>query len=127
MARVALVVDDSMLIRHTVCRFLEVRGFAVESATNGQDAIEILQTLLPDIIITDLVMPKMDGREFISHLKSHPNTKNIPIVVLAGRKTASDTEPEEKRGDFTIYKDIAIEEQMDKALKAALGDSEAIK
>jgi len=36
-----------MLIRHTVCRFLEVRGFAVESATNGQDALEILQTHFP--------------------------------------------------------------------------------
>ena len=124
MARVALVVDDSMLIRHTVCRFLEVRGFAVESATNGQDALEILQTLLPDVIITDLIMPKMDGRELISHLKKNPATQNIPIVVLAGRKTASDTEPEEKRGDFTIFKDIAIEEQMEKALKAALGESE---
>jgi len=124
MARVALVVDDSMLIRHTVCRFLEVRGFAVESATNGQDALEILQTLLPDVIITDLIMPKMHGRELISHLKKNPATQNIPIVVLAGRKTASDTEPEEKRGDFTIFKDIAIEEQMEKALKAALGESE---
>jgi len=127
MARVALVVDDSMLIRHTVCRFLEVRGFAVESATNGQDALEILQTMLPDVIITDLIMPKMDGRELISHLKNNPATQKIPIVVLAGRKTASDVEPEEKRGDFTIYKDIAIEEQMEKALKAALGDSGAAK
>jgi CheY-like chemotaxis protein len=125
MARVALVVDDSMLIRHTVCRFLEVRGFAVESATNGLDALEILQTLLPDVIITDLIMPKMDGRALISYLKNNPATQKIPIVVLAGRKTASDTEPEEKRGDFIIYKDIAIEEQMDKALKAALGESEA--
>jgi len=56
--------------------------------------------------------------ELISHLKKNPATQNIPIVVLAGRKTASDTEPEEKRGDFTIFKDIAIEEQMEKALKA---------
>ena len=117
MARVALVVDDSMLIRHTVCRFLEERGFAVESATNGLDALEILHTVLPDVIITDLVMPKMDGRELITRLKAHPETAKIPIVVLVGRKTASDDQPEEERADFTIYKDISILEQMMKCLK----------
>ena len=123
MARVALVVDDSMLIRHTVCRFLEERGFAVESATNGIDALEILHTVLPDVIITDLVMPKMDGREFITRLKAHPETANIPIVLLVGRKTANDDQPEEQRADFTIYKDISILEQMMKGLKATIGET----
>ena len=53
-SKTALVVDDSMLIRHAVCRFLEERGFAVESATNGVEALEVLTTFFPDIIITDL-------------------------------------------------------------------------
>jgi len=123
MSRVALVVDDSMLIRHTVCRFLEERGFAVESATNGAEALEMLQTVLPDVIITDLSMPKMDGRELITRLKASEPTSKLPIVVLAGRKTASDDEPDETRADYTIFKDIAIEEQMEKALKATVGDS----
>ncbi len=51
MARKALVVDDSMLIRHTVCRFLENRGFEVQSASNGLEALEVLASHLPDIII----------------------------------------------------------------------------
>ena len=85
MSRVALVVDDSMLIRHSVCRFLEERGFIVEAATNGQEAIEILGTVLPDIVITDLQMPKMTGSELITRLKEKPLTANIPVVVLAGR------------------------------------------
>src|SRR2546421_1017793 len=86
MPRVALVVDDSMLIRHTVCRFLEERGFAVESATNGKEALEILNTVLPHLIITDMQMPKMDGTELITSLKSAPVTANIPIVILQGKK-----------------------------------------
>src|ERR1700693_313660 len=53
MPRVALVVDDSMLIRHTVCRFLEERGYTVESATNGEEALPIVKRIHPDIIITD--------------------------------------------------------------------------
>src|SRR5437867_11661453 len=85
MPRVALVVDDSMLIRHSVCRFLEERGFAVESATNGFEALAILKTVLPDLIITDMQMPQMDGQELITNLKNAPHTKDIPIVVLAGK------------------------------------------
>jgi len=120
MSRVALVVDDSMLIRHSVCRFLEERGFIVESAMNGMDALEILKTVLPDIVITDLQMPKMDGRELIAKLKGSPAMAEIPIVVLSGRSTAG--EVPEPRADFTIYKDIAIEAQLGKAIASLLGD-----
>jgi CheY-like chemotaxis protein len=120
MAKMALVVDDSMLIRHSVCRFLEERGFAVESATNGVEALEILKTVLPDIIITDLVMPKMDGHELINQLKAKPATAEIPIVVIAGRRTQPGSP--EPNANFVIYKDIEIESQLAKALQAALGE-----
>ena len=119
MSLVALVVDDSMLIRHTVCRFLEERGFAVESATNGQEALELLKRISPDLVITDMQMPKMDGSELITALKSQACTKNIPIVIVAGRQ--SGFENTEKRADFAIFKDIDIEAQLAKALEALLG------
>jgi CheY-like chemotaxis protein len=119
MSLVALVVDDSMLIRHTVCRFLEERGFAVESATNGQEALELLKRISPDLVVTDMQMPKMDGSELITALKSHASTKNIPIVIVAGRQ--SGFENTEKRADFAIFKDIDIEAQLAKALEALLG------
>ena len=73
---VALVVDDSMLIRHTVCRFLEERGHSVESATNGEEALAIVKRIRPDIIITDMQMPKMSGTELITALKIQPETAN---------------------------------------------------
>ncbi|MBZ5705758.1 MAG: response regulator [Acidobacteriia bacterium] len=119
MSLVALVVDDSMLIRHTVCRFLEERGFVVESASNGQDALETLKRVRPDLIITDMQMPKMGGSEFITALKGKPDTANIPIVIVAGRQSGFDKG--EKRADFAIFKDIDIEDQLAKALEAVLG------
>ena len=70
MSMVALVVDDSMLIRYTVCRFLEERGFAVESATNGLEALQVLARVMPGLIVTDMQMPKMSGTELITSLKS---------------------------------------------------------
>jgi len=119
MSVVALVVDDSMLIRHTVCRFLEERGFTVESATNGQEAVEALKRVHPDLIITDMQMPKMSGSELITAVKAEPRTANIPIVIVAGKQ--SGFEQTEKRANFTIFKDIDIEEQLAKVLQSVLG------
>jgi CheY-like chemotaxis protein len=116
---VALVVDDSMLIRHTVCRFLEERGFRVESAANGQEAVEVLKRIRPDIIITDMQMPKMSGGELITALKNQPTTANIPIVIVAGRQ--SGFEKKETRANFAIFKDIDIETQLAKAIHTVLG------
>ncbi len=118
MSNVALVVDDSMLIRYTVCRFLEERGFAVESATNGVEALQVLSRVHPDLIITDVKMPRMSGTELISALKSKPETAKIPIIIVAGR---SGFDTSEKRADFAIYKDIDIESQLEKGLEKVLG------
>ena len=113
---VALVVDDSMVIRHTVCRFLQERGFAVETASNGMEALEVLDRVLPGLVITDMQMPAMSGSELISALKDKPHTASIPIVILTGRSSGFDQT--ESRAEFTIFKDIDIQEQLEKALAA---------
>ncbi len=111
----ALVVDDSMLIRHTVCRFLEARGFEVESATNGAEALEMLDRIQPDIIVTDLQMPKMNGQELLTALKSRPDTEGIPVIVLAGRQG---TEPLGIESKYVIHKDIDIVSQLSRTVEA---------
>ena len=118
---VALVVDDSMLMRYTVCRFLEERGYIVESATNGEEALEVLSHIRPALIVTDMQMPKMSGSELITALKSKPETAEIPIIIVAGR--ASGFEETEKRANFAIYKDVDIDAQLGKALDAVMGEN----
>ncbi len=113
---VALVVDDSMLIRYTVCRFLERHGFTVESATNGLEALEVLKRVVPDLVVTDMQMPKMSGSELITALKSRPDTAVIPIIIVAGR--ASGFDETETRANFAIYKDIDIDGQLENALRS---------
>jgi CheY-like chemotaxis protein len=119
MPLMALVVDDSMLIRYTVCRFLEQRGFAVEAASNGAEALEVLACVQPALIVTDMVMPKMSGAELITVLKSKPETAGVPIIIVAYK--AGGFDQTEKRADFAIYKDIDIEAQLAKALDALAG------
>ena len=122
MSAVALVVDDSMLIRYTVCRFLEERGYTVEAAANGVEALQILERVHPDLIVTDMQMPKMSGSELITALKKNPETAKIPIIIVAGR--ASGFNENEKRANFAIYKDIDIQGQLEKALEAVTGKSQ---
>lgn len=119
MPKVALVVDDSMLMRFTVCRFLEERGLTVECATNGAEAIETLSRVHPDLIITDMRMPTMSGSELISALKSKPETSKVPILIVASRVNGLDER--ETRADFVIYKDVEIETQLEKALTTVIG------
>jgi len=119
MRTVALVVDDSMLMRYTVSRFLEERGFTVESATNGLEAVEMLNRMQPDLIVTDMQMPKMSGNELISAVKARPETAAVPIIIVAARTSVF--HESEKRADFVIYKDIDIEAQLAKALATVLG------
>jgi CheY-like chemotaxis protein len=119
MPTVALVVDDSMLSRHTVSRFLEERWFAVETASNGMEALEILKRVKPALVITDMQMPAMGGSEFISALKNKPETASIPILILTGVSSGFDCK--ENRAEFTIFKDIDVQEQLEKALDAVGG------
>jgi CheY-like chemotaxis protein len=119
----ALVVDDSMLIRHTVCRFLEERGFTVKWASNGEEALATLQSVKADLIITDMQMPKMGGMELIAALKSKSSTASIPIVVVASRQGSF--KDARKCADFAIYKDIDINNQLAKALEKTMGRSRA--
>jgi len=114
MAKTALVVDDSMLMRYSISRFLEDRGFTVECAVNGSEALDAIARLTPDLIVTDMQMPKVSGSELITALKSGEKTAKVPIVVVAGK--ASGACEAEKRADFTIYKDIDIDAQLGKAL-----------
>lgn len=123
MTPIALVVDDSMLIRHTVCRYFEERGFGVESATNGVEALEMLKSFRPAIIITDLQMPKMDGYQFIKELRAGQQTSTIPIVVLAGGKSGNEN-INGTQADYVIYKDIDIESQLKQVLETAFNSSQ---
>jgi CheY-like chemotaxis protein len=119
--KTALVVDDSMLIRHSVCRFLEERGFIVESATNGVEALAVLDNFVPDIILTDLSMPRMGGAELVMRIRQLDVFADTPILILAARRSASDLSTQMPAGAAAvIFKDIDIEEQLGRALDATL-------
>lgn len=77
-----LIIDDELLIRDVVKEYCLNEGFKVLEAENGIDALEVLQTEKVDIIVLDIMMPKMDGYTFFSKMKEN---YNIPTIVLSAR------------------------------------------
>jgi chemosensory pili system protein ChpA (sensor histidine kinase/response regulator) len=83
--KVALVVDDSLTMRKVLSRVLEREDFEVITANDGMDAIEKLQEITPDIILTDIEMPRMDGFEFSRYVRDNPATLKTPLIVISSR------------------------------------------
>jgi CheY-like chemotaxis protein len=86
-----LVADDEPGVRLTVSRMLE-KEYVVLEAVNGEEAVDIAQGQKPDLILMDLIMPKMDGYTACSKIRANPATKAIPVVIL----TAVGHEPNKK-------------------------------
>lgn len=78
-----LVVDDSTMVRVMLAEYLESSGYAVIEAIDGIEAIEQIQTYHPDLVITDIVMPRMNGYELCRWIKSDPQTKSIPVMMCS--------------------------------------------
>jgi GAF domain-containing protein/CheY-like chemotaxis protein len=81
----ALLVDDDDVVRRGVRQALEPMGWKVTEAENGQIAIDSLAAARPDVIILDLMMPKMDGFEFLDELRGRPAWQDIPVVVITAK------------------------------------------
>ena len=85
-----LIVDDSPLIVEVVSKFLAGQGYRVFTASNGIEAIEKTFRELPDLILLDVMMPRMNGYQACRLLKADPETCNIPIIMLTVKDQASD-------------------------------------
>jgi two-component system chemotaxis response regulator CheY len=80
-----LIVDDSSVMRKIVERSLRLSGIELEAvleAGNGADALAVVQGNTPDMIFSDINMPKMDGLEFLRHLREVPAAKDVPVVMI---------------------------------------------
>ncbi|MBE9587431.1 Hpt domain-containing protein [Moraxella sp. K1630] len=80
-----MVADDSVTVRKVTSRFLERQGFEVIVAKDGVDAIEILQDNMPDLMLLDIEMPRMDGFEVATQVRHSPRLSHLPIIMITSR------------------------------------------
>ena len=78
-----LVVDDELLNRTLLATSLEEEGYAVETADDGQVALELLRERRFDVVLLDLLMPEMDGYQVLEQMKVDPNLRHIPVIVIS--------------------------------------------
>src|SRR6266403_5610182 len=87
MATNVLVVEDDRLNRNLICKVLRDEGHQVVEACDGAEALEILQMFRFDLVITDFVMPRLNGLKFVEQL--HPLQPRLPIIFITGYLSAS--------------------------------------
>jgi two-component system OmpR family response regulator len=93
-----LVVDDSPFIVDVFVTMLERGGYRTVAAYGGEECLEILKTVTPDLILLDIMMEPMDGWETLEHVKENPSTKDMPVLML----TAKQLTPAEAQ-EYGIY------------------------
>src|SRR5438552_192903 len=85
-----LVVEDDPDIAELVQRYLSKAGFTTDRAASGREALELIGTKAPDLLILDLMLPHLDGLEICRRVRAHEKTAHIPIIMLTARADESE-------------------------------------
>lgn len=85
-----LIVDDDITLRTALIRYLRNRGYAVEDAGSGAEALLRFEQAPPDLVVSDVVMPEMDGLEFCRRLRASQSGQLVPFIFLSSRKEVND-------------------------------------
>ncbi len=105
-----LVVDDDEVIRQLIAVNLTLEGFQVETATDGQDCLDRVAVIQPDVITLDVMMPRMDGWMTATKLRASENTRDIKIMMITAR-----AQEEDKRRGLGIGVDAYLTKPFDPA------------
>ena len=97
-----LVADDNNANRELISEILQARGFHVVEARDGADAIRLMETSTPDLVLLDVHMPNLDGYGALARLRSDPRYRELPIVALTASAMRGDEERALSSG-FTAY------------------------
>jgi two-component system, chemotaxis family, response regulator PixH len=85
-----LVVEDTVSERELICSYLQTGGYQAIAVGNGKEALIKLEQQIPDVILTDLVMPDMSGLELCRHIKKNALAKDIPIIACTSKNSDLD-------------------------------------
>ena len=109
-----LVVDDDDVIRQLITVNLELEGFEVIPAVDGQDALDKVKDAQPDVVTLDVMMPRVDGWEAAARLREDPETAHIKVILLSARAQESDIQRGERIGvDAYLTKPFDPDELID--------------
>ena len=107
------MVDDDEIIRRLIAANLTLEGFDVATAVDGQECLDKVMAVAPDVITLDVTMPRLDGWETAIRLRQCPDTSNIKLVLINARGEAGDrTQPRQVGGDAFLTKPFDVGEMI---------------
>lgn len=115
-----LVVDDYADAREMYAEYLEVRGFEVITAANGQEALDQVQAGHPDLILMDLSLPILDGWEATRLIKEDASTRNIPVIALSGHALSGMSQTAREAGCDEFVAKPALPEDVEQKIRDLL-------
>lgn len=93
-----LVVDDSLSARRSLSRFMQDLGYQVDTALDGIEAVERMEARCPDLVLADLEMPRMNGLELTTHIRSRDEFKHLPVIMITSRSTDKHRQQAQRSG-----------------------------
>ena len=119
--KVVVLADDSISVRKFVGRMLEKAGYRVRLAADGLEALEIVTQFKCDLVITDLEMPRTNGYELMTHMRQHPETRGVPVMVVTSRAGAKHRERAIKEGAIQFLTKPVQEDQFIAVVEEIIG------
>ena len=120
MAKKILFIEDEDALQKSLGDLLREKGFEVISAVDGETGLRLAKESFPDLILLDLILPRMHGLKLLKKLKEDENTKNIPVIILTNLENISDIEKAIELGATTylVKANYSLEEIAEKVKKA---------
>ena len=119
-----LVAEDDRFLRKAAEMALKRRGYTVLTASNGEEALRTAQSVLPDLVLLDLIMPKLNGFDVLQALKKEAPTAHIPVIILSNLGQERDVQQAMEAGAaaYLIKTDLSLQalvERVEEALTAS--------
>ena len=118
----AMVIDDSITMRKVTSRFLERHNIDATTAKDGLEAVTKLEEQIPDLVILDIEMPRMDGFEVATHIRNQPHLKKVPIIMVTSRGGEKHRERAAKIGVNAYLTKPYQEEEMLNTIRSVLSE-----
>ncbi len=116
MTKKILLIEDDIDLQQTMAEYLSREAFDVVSAMDGQAGLEMVQPEMPDAILLDVILPKMDGFKVLEAVKSNEKTKNIPVILLTNLESMEDIQRAFEKGAmaYLVKADFRLEDVVKK-------------
>ena len=119
MAKKILIIEDEDILRNLLEEKLKQKGYDVSVAKDGQEGLSVMPKIMPDLILLDIIMPKVNGFEVMEKMQKSPNLKEIPVIIVSNSGQPVEIDRAKKLGvkDWLIKTQFDPQEVIQKVIK----------